>query len=431
MILVDTALAERARSGNPVRVAMVGAGHVAQNITDQIIKSVPGMRLVAISNRTVAAARSTYASTGVTDVCTVESRASLEQAIRDGRYAVTGDPALVCEAEGIDAIIEATGTIEFAAGVVKRALQNGKHAILMNMELDSTLGPILKTYADRAGVVYSNSDGDEPAVAMNLIRYVRSIGLKPVVAGNLKGLYDRYRNPETQREFAEKYKQKPSTVASFADGTKLSMELTVLANASGFGVARRGMYGPALSHVNESAKFFLDKTIEGGMVDFLVGAPPAFGAFVLGYSKDAVKASFLKYFKMGDGPLYCFYTPFHLPPFEIPLTVARAALFQDAAVTPLGAPVCDALAFAKRDLKSGEILDGLGGFASYALIENYQVGRQAKGLPMGVSEGCRLKKDVPKDQLITYDDIELPPGRLCDRLRQEQHEHFSSSHRAR
>jgi predicted homoserine dehydrogenase-like protein len=290
--------------------------------------------------------------------------------------------------------------------------------------LDATLGPILKAHADRAGVIYSNSDGDEPGVAMNQIRFVRSIGLTPVVAGNLKGLYDPYRTPETQRGFAEKAGQKATTMTSFADGTKLSMELTVLANATGFGVGRRGMYGPALKHVNESGAFYLDKLRDGGMVDFLVGAQPGNGAFVLGFSKDPVKAAYLKYLKMGDGPLYVFYTPFHLPQLEIPLTVARAVLFRDATVAPIGSPSCDAVSMAKRDLKAGEVLDGLGGFTCYALIENYDVSLREKALPMGISEGCRLRRDVSKDALVTYDDVELPQGRLCDKLRQEQLERF-------
>lgn len=426
LILVDEALAEREQDRNPVRVAIVGAGYSGRNIAYQIIKSVPGLRLVAIAHRTLAAAREVFSLAGITEVCTVDSSKALEQAIRDEKFAVTEDAAVVCEAEGIDAIIEATGTIEFAAGVVMGAVGNGKHIILMNVELDATLGPILKAHADQAGVVYSNSDGDEPGVAMNMIRFVKSIGLKPVVAGNLKGFYDPYRTPETQRQFAESNNQKPTTMTSFADGTKLSMELNVLANATGFRVGKRGMHGPALDHVNDSSKYFRDKLLDDGMVDFLVGAAPSNGAFVVGYSEDPVKAAYLKYLKMGDGPLYTFYTPFHLPQLEIPLTVARAVLFRDATVAPLGGPVCDSISIAKRDLKAGEVLDGLGGFTCYALIENYDLSRQEKSLPMGVSEACRLKRNVPKDQLVTYEDVELPKDRLCDKLRQEEQQRFAA-----
>jgi predicted homoserine dehydrogenase-like protein len=420
MILVDKALSQRLSENRPVRVALVGAGYSGKNIAYQIIKSVPGLRLAAISNRHLDAARTAYRAAGMENIHVAESRKDLQQAIESGACVVTEDADLLCEADGIEAIIEATGTIEFGAGVVLRAVQHGKNVVLMNVELDATLGPILKAYADRAGVVYSNSDGDEPGVAMNMIRFVRSIGLIPMVAGNLKGLYDRYRNPDTQRGFAEKVSQKATTMTSFADGTKLSMELNVLANATGFSVGKRGMHGPALSHVNESSDFFRDKIQGPGIVDFLVGAAPCNGAFVLGHTEDPVKAAYLKYLKMGDGPLYAFYTPFHLPQLEIPLTVARAVLFKDATVQPLGAPVCDSIAVAKRDLKAGEMLDGIGGYMCYTLLENADLSRSERLLPMGVSEGCRLLRDVRKDQALSYRDVETPANRLCDKLREEQ-----------
>ncbi len=160
------------------------------------------------------------------------------------------------------------------------------------------------------------------------------------------------------------------------------------------------------------------------MVDYLCGAAPSNGAFVLGHSDDPVKQAYLKYLKMGEGPLYAFYTPFHLPQLEIPLTVARAVLLDDATVTPLNGPACDAICIAKQDLKAGEHLDGIGGFACYTLIENYDVARSAKGLPMGVAEDCVLRRDVAKDTLVTYDDVVVPEGRLCDRLRAEQDQRF-------
>jgi predicted homoserine dehydrogenase-like protein len=426
MILVDKALQQRQATGKPLRVAIVGAGYSGRNISYQIIHSFPSMRVVAISNRHIEAALAAYENAGIRDAQPVTTAQQLEECIRTGRPAISEDANVLCDAEGIDAIIEATGTIEFGCGVVLRAVQHGKNVILMNVELDATLGPILKLYADKAGVVYSNSDGDEPGVAMNMIRFVRSIGLKPVVAGNLKGLYDKYRTPDTQRGFAEKANQKATTMTSFADGTKLSMELNVLANATGFRVGQRGMHAAAIPHVNDTAKYYADKLIEGGMVDFTVGAAPSNGAFVLGYSEDPMKAAYLKYLKMGDGPLYTFYTPFHLPQLEIPLTVARAVLFRDSTVAPIGKPVCDSIAVAKRDLKAGEVLDGIGGFTGYTLIENYNIAKQQDLLPMGVSEGCVLKRNVSKDQALSYADVNLPKGRLCDKLRQEQDAFFHS-----
>jgi predicted homoserine dehydrogenase-like protein len=420
VIIVDSALAKRVAEGNPVRVAIAGAGYSGRRIAYQIMRAVPGLRVVAVANRSIGAAQSALTDAGASDVQVVSRATDLDDAIRRNQPCVTDDPAVLCAADGVDLVIECTGTVEPGARTVLQAIEHRKHIVLMNVELDATVGPVLKAKAQRQGVVYTNTDGDEPGVAMNMIRFVRSIGLTPVVAGNLKGLYDPYRTPDTQREFAERARQKATTMTHFADGTKLSMELNVLANGTGFGVGRRGMYGPALAHVNEAAAFFRDRLTPGGMVDFTVGAAPSNGAFVVGHTEDPVRMDYLKYLKMGDGPLYVFYTPFHLPHLEIPNTAARAALLGDATVTPIGAPSCDSVAVAKRNLKAGETLDGIGGFTAYALLENYATSRAERLLPMGLAEGCRLVHDVPKDQAIRFDDVVVPPGRLSDRLREEQ-----------
>jgi predicted homoserine dehydrogenase-like protein len=429
MIIVDKALEKREQENRPVRVALIGCGYMGRGIALEMLTAMAGMRLVALCNRTLSGAQEAYRQGGVDCVKVVNTVAGLEQAIAIGRYAITDNPSLICQADNIDAVIDATGEVEFGAQVAMAAISHGKHVILMNAELDSTVGPILKVYADRAGVVLTYTDGDEPGVAMNLYRFVKTIGYKPVLMGQIKGFLDRYRNPETQRGFAEKHKQKAPMVASFADGSKLCLEGTIMANATGFKVGKRGMYGPPCADVKEVLNHFpADRLLkDGGWVDYILGAQPGTGAFVVGYNDHPVKAEYMRYFKMGDGPLYLFYTPFHLPHLQLPLTVARAVLFHDATLTPLGAPVCDTLAVAKRDLKAGEVLDGMGGFTCYGLIDTYEVTQAENLLPMALSQGCRLKRDIPKDQPLTYRDVDLPVGRLCDRLRAEQTAYFASS----
>lgn len=184
MIIVDTALERRELEGNPVRVAMVGAGFMASGIALQMLTASRGMRLVAIANRTVDKAERAYREAGAEAVSTVSTLEALERAIREGRYAVTADPLLLTAAEGVDVILEVTGDVEHSARVAVSAIDHGKHLVLMNAELDSTVGPLLKVRADRAGVVVTNADGDQPGVIMNLFRFVRSIGLRPVLAGN-------------------------------------------------------------------------------------------------------------------------------------------------------------------------------------------------------------------------------------------------------
>ena len=296
----------------------------------------------------------------------------------------------------------------------------------MNAELDATVGPILKIHADRAGVIITNVDGDQPGVMMNLFRFVKSIGYNPVLAGNIKGLQDYYRTPETQKGFAAEHNITPQMATSFADGTKISMENAIVANATGFKVGKRGMYGPRCTHVSEAVSLFpIDKLLGSGLVDYILGAEPGPGVFVLGYNDHPIRKPYMRYFKMGDGPLYVFYVPYHLPHLEVPLTVARAVLFQDSAVAPLAGPVCDVITVAKYDLKAGEVLDGIGGFTCYGVIENFEKCWAENLLPMGLSEGCRLVQDIPKDQALTYSDVKLPHGRLCDKLRAEQDAYFA------
>jgi predicted homoserine dehydrogenase-like protein len=428
MIIVDTALAKRDSEGNPVRVGMVGAGYMARGIAFQMLNGFKGMELVAISNRNPDKAERAYREAGADSVITVDKVSDMEDAIIAGRYSITDDPSLLCDADNIDVLIEVTGEIEFGAHVAMKAIKGRKHLVLMNAELDATVGPILKHYADKAGVVVTNADGDQPGVIMNLFRFVKTIGYNPVLAGNMKGLQDPYRTPKTQAGFAAKHKQKPQMVTSFADGTKISMEMAVVANATGFRVGKRGMYGPECSHVTEAPALFpLDQMLNGGIVDYVLGAEPGPGVFVLGYNDSPVLQPYMKYLKMGDGPIYTFYVPYHLCHVEVPLTAARAVLFHDAATTPLDGPVCDVFAVAKRDLKAGDVLDGIGGFTCYGVLDNYDVSRKENLLPMGLSEGCKLQTNVSIDQAITYDDVELPAGRLCDKLRAEQDSYFSAA----
>lgn len=425
MIILDRALEERARQNRPIRVAMVGAGYMGRGLALQIVRYTRGMQLVVIANRTVAEAERAYREAGIDSVQQVDSRAALEQAIARGKCAVTDDAQLVCQADGVDAVIEVTGEIEFGAHVVMAAIEHGKHVMLMNAELDATLGPILKVYADKAGVVITNADGDQPGVIMNLFRYVEGIGCRPVLAGNMKGLQDAYRTPETQKGFAEKYGQKAHMVTSFADGSKISMEMAVVANATGFKVAQRGMLGPACGHVNEAVdKFPRERMLEGGIVDYVLGAQPGGGVFVIGFSEDRIQQGYLNYYKMGEGPFYVFYVPYHLCHFEAPMSVARAVLYGDATTAPLGGPVVDVITAAKKDMKAGDILDGIGRFTSYGLAENADICRDQNLLPLGLAEGCRLTRDVARDEVLTYADVDLPDGRLADRLRQEQGRYF-------
>jgi predicted homoserine dehydrogenase-like protein len=425
MIIVDRALREREDSGSPIRVGMIGAGAMGRAIALQIETVVPGMELVAISNRTPDRAREAFAGAGVGDVRSVDSAADLEQVVSQGGRCVSDDPAAICAAGNVDAVLEVTGAVEFGAHVALDAIANGKPLITMNAELNGTVGPILKHHADRAGVVITDADGDQPGVLMNLYRFVKSIGCRPVLAGNMKGLHDPYRNPTTQEEFARNAHLTPHMAASFADGTKMSFEMALVANATGLRAGRLGLYGPSCADVHEAAQLFpMDQMLDVGLVDYIVGAEPAPGVFILGYQDHPVQQHWLRLYKLGDGPVYTFYTPYHLCHLEVPLTIARAVLFDDAAVTPDAGHVVDVVATAKRTLRSGEVLDGIGHYMVYGQCENADVTSRARYLPIGVAERCRMVRDVAKDVVLTYDDVEVPSGRLVDKLRAEQEASF-------
>lgn len=428
MIIVDRALAERAASGRPVQVGMVGAGAMGRGIARQIFRAFPGLRLAAVANRTLANAERAFREAGQRDFEPASSISEVESAIRAGRYVVTDDPLLLCLAPSIEVVVEVTGTVEHAAQVVEAAITNGKHVVLMNAELDGTVGPILKVHADRAGVILSACDGDQPGVEANLYRFVKGIGLRPLVCGNIKGLHDPYRTPTTQEEYARTWGLGVRMVTSFADGTKVSYEQAIVANGTGMRAPKRGLYAwEHRGHVDELTSMYdLDElTRLGGIVDYVIGAQPAPGVFVIGTHDDPLERHYLKLYKRGDGPLYSFYTPQHLCHFEVPTSVARVALLHDPVLTPLGGPVVEVVATAKRDLAAGEVLDGIGGYTAYGLCENADVVSADELLPMGIADGCRVVRAIPRDTVLRYSDVELPPGRFVDALRAEQAARFA------
>jgi predicted homoserine dehydrogenase-like protein len=445
MIIVDTALQKRAAEGKPIKVGMIGAGFMGSGIALQIANSVPGMELVAIAARNTQKGVDAFAQTmDASMVVLADTRAQVENAIRAGKPVVTADPAALASADGIDAVIEVTGSMDYALEGVMAAVETGKHMIMMNAELDGTVGPLLKLKADKAGVVYTNVDGDQPGVEMNLVRFVKGIGVKPVLCGNIKALQDEHRTPTTQKGFAEKWGQNVNMVTSFADGTKIAYEQAIVANGTGMKVAKRGMIGIDPTHKDPTQPL---RTLEEyvamyaphldalgpdhpGIVEYIVGARPGPGVFVLGTHDNPRQQHYLNLYKLGTGPYYLFYTPYHLCHFEAPNTIARAVLFNDAALTPTGAPTVGVVATAKRDLNPGDVIDMIGGYDSYGQAENMDAITAENLLPMGLAEGCRVKRAIKKDATITYTDVEIPAGRRIDAVYAEMLETFGLNKKA-
>ncbi len=427
MIIVDRALAKRQAEGRPLRVAVIGAGFMAQGLLNQIHHSVPGMTVAAVVARRPEQAQAALRYAGYDRIIRATTAADLEAAIGAGEPAVTDDITLVVANHAIDAVVEATGVVDYGAQVTLAAIEAGKHVVLSNAEVDGTVGPILQVKAQQAGVVLTGSDGDQPGVQGNLLRFVKSIGLTPMVSGNIKGLQDRFRNPTTQEGFARQWGQNVNMVTSFADGTKISFEQAIVANAFDLTVSKRGMNGKDWSsHIDAATSLYdLDDLTESGpIVDYVVGAQPGPGVYVFASHDDPKQQHYLKLYKLGDGPLYSFYTPYHLCHFEVPLSVVRAVDFADAALAPIGAPRVGVIAMAKRHLAEGDVLDGIGGYDTYGEAERHNIVVDQNLLPMGLAEGCRVRRAIVPDTPLTFDDVELPSGRLVDRLWSEQNQHF-------
>jgi predicted homoserine dehydrogenase-like protein len=427
MIIVDTALEAREKEGRPIRVALIGAGFMSRGLANHIVNTTPGMRLAGVYNRRAQRAFDLFDYAGVKDVVSPKTQKEADLAMREGIAVATDDAFLLARSPEVDVIVDVTGSVEFGARVALEAFQHKKDVVLMNVEMYGMSGPILLTYPAQHGVILSACDGDEPGVQINLYRWVKGLGLTPRVIGNIKGLQDPYRNPATQKGFAEQWGQNPAMVTSFADGSKISFEQAIVANATGFVVKSRGM-SRGMEYKGDVMKIGELYDIEevrrlGGIIDYVVGTPLT-KVYVLAEHPDPKQQHYLNLYKMGDGPLYSFFTPYHLVHFEAPAAIARVVLFRDHLAKPLGGPVVEVCACAKRDLEAGETLDDYGMYMTYGEALNADEMCRMRYLPEGLVEGCVLKHDIPKDAVITYDDVSLPSGRLADQLRAEQYRGF-------
>ena len=408
MMIIDQKLNEREAAGTPIQVGLIGAGEMAIGLVNQIERHIPGMRIAAIYNRTTTRAFEAYKTAGVDLIIEAAKPSQVDDAIRSGRAVVASSPSVLLEADLIDVVLEMTGAIHFSFDVILRAFAAGKHVVSFNAELDATIGPYLQIKAREYGVRYTLGDGDQPGVTLNLYRQVKLMGFQPLVCGNIKGMLDHYRNPDTQKGFAEQSGLSVNMVTSFADGTKVSLEQACIANATGMQVARRGMLAiESDQHIDTLRDRYDLEQLKalGGIVEMVIGAQPGPGVFVYATTEDPVSKRFLELGKLGKGPLYSFYVPYHLLFFEFPFSIARLVDFDDGTLDASECFSVEVLATAKKDLQAGDVLDGLGGFAYYGECENRSEILQGGFLPVGLADGLKLRNDVSKDQAIRWDDV--------------------------
>lgn len=413
-------LASRARRGDVVRVGVVGAGFFGTGFLRQC-RRMAGIQPVVAANRNVERAVAALRAAGFEpdEIAVCDDLEAARAALEAGRVIATPCLELPAQLPLIDVVVEATGDITVGARVALAAITHGKHIVAANAKTHATIGPVLKARADQAGVVYSDVDGDEPGLLKGLFDYCQGLGFRPLVAGNCKGVLRREATPATQAAFARAHGLQPWLACAAADGTKLNLELAVVANATGLRPAVRGMTGPRTTLESLIADFErLGLFAHGPIVEYTLGIPN--GVFVVVHEEDPLVRRELRYLKMGDGPYYLFHQPHVLIHYAAPLSAARAALYTTATVAPLGPPVAEVAAHAKRDLAAGQLLDGVGGFDCYGLIVTASEARRERLLPIGLAEFARLRRPVRRGEPILEDAVELDESQLAVQLWRQQ-----------
>ncbi len=406
-----TMLDRLTRLEREIRIAIIGVGAMGRGLLYQSTVT-PGIRCVAIADVRLDAAIAVAKETGL-PWRVVDTLAGLHDAIAGGAIGVTADGDLLARCELADALVEASSSITPAARFAITAIEHGKHLVLMNSEIDLVFGPWLLDLARKHGVTYTSCDGDQHGVIHHLVDELRLWGFELVMGGNIKGFLDRYADPVRIIPEAEKRNLDPRMATAYTDGTKLSIEMALLANAFDLRTLVPGMRGPRAKHVSEVFDLFDFEAIRetgSAVVDYILGAEPDGGVFAVGYCANAYQRSMLSYYKMGRGPFYLFYRPYHLCHVEAMAGIAAACLDGESLLAPDHGMRTNVIAYAKRDLTAGETLDGLGGFTTYGQIEN--TAGAAAGLPICLADDVSLERDVPRDGRIALADVHYDSRRF-------------------
>ncbi|MCJ7648286.1 MAG: homoserine dehydrogenase [Candidatus Lokiarchaeota archaeon] len=391
-----------------INFGIIGTGFTGKAILYQS-EITPKINCVVISDKKIERAISCAKSLGK-DYLVVGNLADMHNAIKSGKLAICIDSILTTQCELIDVFVDVTFDVADGLKYAKSAIENHKHIVMYNSEADSIFGPYLSGLAEKEGVVYTSGDGDQHTALKRLINEIEFWGFKNVMAGNMKGYLDRYSNPTSIIPEAEKRNLDYKMCASYTDGTKLNIEMALIANSIGGITITPGMKGPRLKDIYDIFSIFdFEKIWDGStpVVDYVLGAYPAGGVYVIGFNNQPYQMEKLAYYPspLGDGPFYVFHRPYHLGHFEVMKTIAEVFLDKWAILKPSFGLKTNVYAYAKKPLYRGEILDGIGGYATYGLIENCSDNLTEPGLPICLAENVSMKKDVQKDEKIYLKDI--------------------------
>jgi predicted homoserine dehydrogenase-like protein len=405
------------RINDTIRIGIIGIGAMGKGLLYQS-HITPGIECVAVSDIDIQ--KCVNALNGLKiPYRVVNNSPEMDEAIARHCVAVCQSGLLVAQCHLTEALIEASSSIGSAVENAIAALENHKHLILMNSEIDLTFGPALVRLAGENGVIYTSCDGDQYGVLKHLIDDIRLWGFELVMAGNIKGFLDRYANPTTIVREADKRNLDYRMCTAFTDGTKLNIEMAIIANACGLTVNTSGMSGPRAARVEDVLQIFdLDLMWKGRrpFVDYILGAEPGGGVFVIGRCDNPYQKEMLSYYKMGNGPYYLFYRPYHLCHIEAMGTIVKYVAEGRSFLSPSCGIQTNVYSFAKRKLHPGERLDGVGGYTCYGKIENLQDNIAAPGLPVCLAENVFLNHAIDQDQKILMSDITFDPDRADFKL---------------
>lgn len=426
MYEIDTKLEALEKKGTPIHVALIGAGQMGKDIVSQI-SMMKGMRCSIVVDIQTDIALDAYRQAGMADaVVEANTVAEAEAAIDAGKCVITTNYEIAVAAKQIQSVIDATGSPEMGARVTMKCIFYKKHIVMMNVECDITIGPLLRKLCEQAGIVYSLTAGDEPGSIVEVYRFAKALGFEVVAAGKGKNNpLDIYANPG-MKEWSDKAAARdmsPRMLIEFVDGSKTMIEMAAVSNATGLVPDVRGMHGPTCN-VADLTKVFSLKSQGGilekkGVVDFGIGDINP-GVFVIVTTDQQRIIDGLVQRDMGNGPNYLLYRPYHLCSIETPITAAQAVLYGESTAYPMDHLTSECITVAKKDLKAGETLDAIGEYCYRASIELAEVAKAGNMLPVGLAKGARLVCDVPKDGIITYDMVELDDSSVLLQLRRMQ-----------
>jgi len=437
--MIKQALETREAAGKPIQVGFVGSGRMGTGAIVQI-GLMKGMRTSIIADLNAERAVRAYELCGyrADDVVVTNRLMDAADAIRKNKPVVTQDADMLPQLD-VEVIVDATGSPELGARIAFKSIQARKHIVMLNVEGDVVVGPLLHKMAKNAGVVYTVSSGDEPGLIAEYFDRYTGLGFEVVAVGKTPtslGTFDRYATPESLAEEAQELGVNPHFLVTFRDATKTMIEMASISNYTGLVPDVRGMHGP-VAGIYEIPELFRLKSeggilnrrgvidyarplkTEDGQIDFLRSVTP--GVFLVLHTDHPQIQEDFKYFDViGKDGYYIMHTPYHLVTNEIPLSIATAALFQHPTIVPEKGLLTEVIAAAKRDMKAGETIDGQGGSTLYALNDHYHIAKEERLVPFGLLPGAKLRCDVKKDQVITYDMVDLKTDSMLYHLRQLQ-----------